>query len=167
MAYTADSFGAASLYGLFIGGLVLAAQVVTSTDLSVSQSESWLWLAGLALWYFLYHFVSLMIAGRTLGKWLVGMRVVMRDGSPIIKKAAFIRPLTFPLSFLVFGLGFVGILIEAERRALHDRLAGTVVVYDWGDRPAELPGPLSRWMARRESPEVLGGARDLSIQDVG
>ena len=33
-------------------------------------------------------------------------------------------------------------------RALHDLCAGTAVVYDWGDRPAELPGPLSSYLAR-------------------
>ena len=41
------------------------------------------------------------------------------------------RTLVFPLSFLLLGLGFVGILIDGERRALHDVIAGTTVVYTW------------------------------------
>ena len=51
--------------------------------------------------------------------------------------------LAFPLSFLLFGLGFLLILVQRERRALHDLIAGTAVVYDWDARaclPA-LPRP--------------------------
>jgi len=46
--------------------------------------------------------------------------------------------LAFPLSFLLLGLGFVGIVIGRERRALHDVIAGTTVVYDWDARSARL-----------------------------
>jgi hypothetical protein len=44
----------------------------------------------------------------------------------------------FPLSFLLFGLGFLGILIQRERRALHDLIAGTAVVCAWDARAARL-----------------------------
>jgi hypothetical protein len=49
----------------------------------------------------------------------------------------------FPLSFLLFGLGFLGILVQRERRALHDLIAGTAVVYSWDARAARL-----RFLAR-------------------
>jgi uncharacterized RDD family membrane protein YckC len=39
---------------------------------------------------------------------------------------------TFPLSVALFGLGFLGILFHTQRRALHDLIAGTAVVYDPG-----------------------------------
>jgi hypothetical protein len=44
--------------------------------------------------------------------------------------------------------------VDRERRALHDLLAGSSVVYDWGGRPAEMPSPLARWI------EVHGDDRD-------
>jgi hypothetical protein len=53
---------------------------------------------------------------------------------------------------LLLGLGLVGVVIGRERRALHDVFAGSVVVYDWGDRPAELPAPLTRWIADHGTP---------------
>ena len=56
-----------------------------------------------------------------------------------------------PLTFLTFGIGFVGLLIGRERRGLHDVIAGTAVVYDWGDRAAELPAPLTRFLARNQN----------------
>jgi AcrR family transcriptional regulator len=44
----------------------------------------------------------------------------------------------FPLSFLLFGLGFLGILVQREHRALHDLIAGSAVVYAWDARAARL-----------------------------
>jgi hypothetical protein len=49
-----------------------------------------------------------------------------------------LRTLAFPLSFLLFGLGFTGILFQRNRRALHDMIAGTAVVYAWHARAARL-----------------------------
>jgi hypothetical protein len=46
-----------------------------------------------------------------------------------------------------------------ERRALHDVLAGSAVVYDWGDRPAEMPAPITRWFARHGVDGVGPGAQ--------
>jgi uncharacterized RDD family membrane protein YckC len=81
---------------------------------------------------------------------LTGIKVVTRQGQPLSPVAALVRVLAFPLSFLLFGLGFVGIVVGRERRALHDVIARSAVVYDWGDRPAELPGPLTRWIAEHQ-----------------
>ena len=86
---------------------------------------------------------------------IVGIAVVNRQGGPLTGLHAFVRTIVFPLSFLITGLGFLGILISPERRALHDAAAGTVVVNDWGDRPAEMPTPLTRWLRRRVDEETL------------
>ena len=51
---------------------------------------------------------------------------------------AIVRVLAFPLSFLLFGLGFVLILLRRDRRALHDLIASTAVVYAWDARAARL-----------------------------
>ena len=76
---------------------------------------------------------------------LLGIRVVATDGDPITARQAVVRTLTLPLSFLLFGLGFIGILLNKDRHALHDRLAKTVVVYSWDARAARL-----RWLAKQE-----------------
>jgi uncharacterized RDD family membrane protein YckC len=58
----------------------------------------------------------------------------------------------FPLSFLLCGLGFLGILVQREHRALHDLIAGTAVVDAWDARAARL-----RFLARQ--PELAPGDR--------
>jgi hypothetical protein len=79
---------------------------------------------------------------------------------------ALVRTLTFPASLLFFGAGLVGVVIGREHRGLHDVLAGSTAVVDFGDRPAQLPAPLSRFLARQEergSPESSEGpATDLT-----
>ena len=80
------------------------------------------WLVYFAGWW--------AVTGSTLGMALFGLRVVHRDGTtPASPLAAILRALTFPLSVALFGLGFLGILFHSRRRALHDLLAGTAVVY--------------------------------------
>ena len=65
--------------------------------------------------------------------------------------------LVFPLSFLVLCLGFIMILLGRERRALHDVIAGTAVVYGWDARAARAAVPGQALHARRLTP-ARGGA---------
>lgn len=113
-------------------------------------------LALLGLGAFAYLWLSLAIAGRTAGMGLVGIRVVDRQGPPLNGRQALIRTLVFPFSFLILGLGFIGIFTSPERRTLHDAAAGSVVVYDWGDRPAEMPAPLTQWVTRHREEQDFG-----------
>ena len=80
-----------------------------------------------------------ILAGTALlGMALLGVRVVAADGTEAGPRRAVLRTLAFPLSFLLFGLGFTGILFQRDRRALHDMIAGTAVVYYWEARAARL-----------------------------
>jgi uncharacterized RDD family membrane protein YckC len=69
---------------------------------------------------------------------LLGVRVVRADGAIIDPWRGVLRALVFPLSFLLFGLGFLGILVQREHRALQDLIAGTAVIYSWDARAARL-----------------------------
>jgi uncharacterized RDD family membrane protein YckC len=91
-----------------------------------------------------YFWVGLALVGRTIGKALLGLRVVALDGSQVGAGHALIRVLVFPFSFIL-GLGFLPIVFGRDRRALHDAAAGTIEVYDWGDRAAVLPARFTRW----------------------
>lgn len=106
----------------------------------------------LGVWGFLYVWIGTAVAGKTPGKAVLGLRVVTADGDPALhRREPLIRVLTMPLSYLVFGLGLIGILVDRERRAWHDRFARTAVVYDWGSRTATLPTPLATFLERREA----------------
>lgn len=69
------------------------------------------------------------LSGRTLGKWVAGLRIERRDGVRLSFGRALLRHLVgYPLTLLTLGLGFLLAAFSAEGRALHDLLAGTVVV---------------------------------------
>jgi uncharacterized RDD family membrane protein YckC len=99
----------------------------------------------LAAWAFFYCAYPLAVAGRTPGMAAVGLRAVRTDGGALGARRAIVRVLAFPLSFLLFGFGFLLILLKRDRRALHDLVAGTAVVYGWDARAARL-----RFLARQE-----------------
>ncbi len=104
------------------------------------------WLACLA------YFAGLWaLTGQTLGKWLLGLRVVTVDGGPVSLARALLRVAGYLLSALPLYLVFFWVLFDSDRRALHDRLAGTVVVYERSTR-RELARTLAR--AARESAPV-------------
>ncbi len=89
-------------------------------------------LAGL----FLYVWVQHVLWGRTLGKRMVGVRVIdARTGGRLGAGKAALRTLVFPFLALVPGIGLpcllavgVWMLFDPEGRVLHDRLLGATVV---------------------------------------
>lgn len=99
-----------------------------------------------ALWWLAYFAYPWAASGRTLGMTLIGIRVVRTDGSELSPGRALLRAVTLPLGFVTFGLGFLWALVDRRRRALHDVLAGSSVVYDWDARAARL-----RFLARNPS----------------
>jgi uncharacterized RDD family membrane protein YckC len=126
--------------GLFSAGLAVvsyAAQVVTGQSIGWSR-QNVLVAVLFAVWEFLYFGYSWASAGKTFGMAVLGVRVVRADGAIIDPWRGVVRALVFPLSFLFFGLGFAGILVQREHRALHDLIAGTAVVYSWDARSARL-----------------------------
>jgi uncharacterized RDD family membrane protein YckC len=97
-------------------------------------------------WVFLYFSLQWASNGRTLGMALFGVRVLRANGMQITGWRAMARTAALPLSFLFLGLGFLIALGQRERRALHDLIAGTCVVYSWNARAATL-----RWLVREEN----------------
>jgi uncharacterized RDD family membrane protein YckC len=67
-------------------------------------------------------------SGQTPGKWLMGLKVVSIDGRPLSIARAALRFVGYLASALPFYAGFFWIL-GPERRAWHERLARTQVIY--------------------------------------
>jgi uncharacterized RDD family membrane protein YckC len=74
--------------------------------------------------------------GQTLGKRLVGVRVVSAAGGPIGYPRALARYVAWWLSALPLATGFLLAAGRRDRRAVHDLLAGTRVVRAARRRPA-------------------------------
>lgn len=70
-----------------------------------------------------------LLFGRTIGKLVTGLRVVQKNGDDLSVKSALIRQLAgYALTILTGGIGFLIAVFDGKGRALHDFLAGTVVV---------------------------------------
>ncbi len=151
VAFLIDWFIIVTTYGLALGLGQYVLETFFGRSVNYAESPAW-WGAGFGLWAFVYLVAGLVITGRTAGKGLMGLKVVSRTGEPLGARWAVVRVLVLPVSIGFFGLGCLGILLGKERRALHDVVARCAVVYDWGDRPAELPAPVTRWLERRTMP---------------
>jgi uncharacterized RDD family membrane protein YckC len=121
--------------------------MLLGVTLGTAERSGPFWAVAFFGWLFLYWWGSAAVAGRTPIMALAGVRIVSRDGHPLRPRQAFVRTLVLPVSLLGFGLGGAWMVVDRERRGLHDLLAGSTVVYDRGGRPAELPTPLARWIA--------------------
>jgi uncharacterized RDD family membrane protein YckC len=122
--------------------LVIDGAVVLLAQFSLGLAAGLLWGAGVEeSWEFrtsvllftllfagAYSVALHALHGRTLGKALLGVRVVLEDGAPLTVGVALLRWLAGWASLIPFGLGFLMAGMRADKRALHDLLAGTRVV---------------------------------------
>lgn len=70
------------------------------------------------------------VHGQTIGKMLVRVRVIGDNGDGVDIAGAVLRALGVLLSLVLAGLPYLPVLVSSDRRALHDRLAGTRVIKD-------------------------------------
>jgi uncharacterized RDD family membrane protein YckC len=142
LAFLVDATLTGALFGLIGVLLVTALQIVANVTWDAADHRL---LVGVAYvsWQFTYFAGLTAISGRTIGKAVLGVFVVRPDGTRVTARAAAVRTLAFPLSFLLFGAGFFLGVIRRDRRQLHDLIGGTAVVYAWDAETARLrSGPL-------------------------
>jgi uncharacterized RDD family membrane protein YckC len=83
-----------------------------------------------AVTYFVYTALLHMLRGQTVGKMLMRLRLIERNGKPCGFFSVFARSLALVL-FLFMGLvGLSWILFDKEFRALHDRVSGCLVIQE-------------------------------------
>ena len=142
-AFAIDLAVSSGVFSLALAAISYGVHVVTGHSVSWNQASPVVAVL-FVLWEFTYFGYSWAVSGRTFGMAALGIRVVGADGSVLEPRRGIVRALVFPLSFLLCGLGFLGILVQREHRALHDLIAGTAVVYAWDARAARL-----RFLARQ------------------
>lgn len=100
-------------------------------DSHVSNSEEqFAVIVGLTYFPFLLFlfFVLWALRGQSFGMMAVRIEVTDRDGEPLRSSRAAVRAVLWPLCMLPLGIGALPVLFDDERRALHDMVAGTVVL---------------------------------------
>jgi uncharacterized RDD family membrane protein YckC len=115
---------------IYVAGVLI---VSIAWDLFFSQSISVAvpphWLSGLLEWILLVGYLTggWWSTGRTLGKQMMGLRVLRSDGSPLRFWRALLRALLCASFFPVLLLA----LVNRRNRGLEDVAFRTVVTYDW------------------------------------
>ena len=78
---------------------------------------------------FAYYVVSELVFGATIGKLVVGLRVVNGDGEPITLGQALLRNIVRPVDFaFLYLVAAIAVWTSPQRQRLGDRAAATFVV---------------------------------------
>jgi uncharacterized RDD family membrane protein YckC len=147
-AFGVDAFTVAFIYSVIVAVGMFMVGLFTGDEVTANSTELW-YVLGYGVFGFLYYWIGLTLTGRSIGKGLLGLRVLRGDRQPLTPVRAAVRTLVYPLSFILW-IGLIPIVTGRRRRALHDWAAGDIVVYDWGDRPSELPAPVTAWLSRHD-----------------
>jgi uncharacterized RDD family membrane protein YckC len=147
LAFAADVGALWGLYVLGGYGLSIAWELITGNSFDLSKHDIAA-VVVLVVWWFVYFSLQWTLGGRTIGMAFFGVRVVQKDGRAIRGSQAVLRALLLYGSFLFFVVAGLLIMVQRERRTLHDLIASTAVVYSWDARAARL-----RWLADRTQPE--------------
>jgi uncharacterized RDD family membrane protein YckC len=112
---------------------VLTGDVATTGGSTNANLEGTPALVAFVLWLGLgiaYHTLMEWRFGRTVGKHLVGVRVLAADGSRLTLRSSLLRNAARLVDFLpaFYAVGIVALLLSDRYRRLGDRLAGTAVV---------------------------------------
>ncbi len=136
-AFLIDLVLSVVMFSLGIAAVSFLVRLFSGTQISITRGSVW-WTVPLFIWAFLYFWYCWTLVGKTPGMALFGLRVVRGDGSPVGSARAAVRTFFFLFSWAFFLLGFLGIVFGKRRRALHDVIANTAVVYDFDARAAHL-----------------------------
>jgi uncharacterized RDD family membrane protein YckC len=120
---------------LFLAGLLLLAKIANRFtplgqnnkhfDIELNFFENWYSIVYLVLFFGLSVYFG---NGRTLGKRVMGIRVVSIVHHRMSLWHSIERALGYGASALEFGFGFAQYFIHPNRRTVHDRMAETIVI---------------------------------------
>lgn len=103
---------------------------------------------GSMFFFGLYVSVCWTLIDRTLGQAFIGLRVLRTNGEKLTFRRSIKRAVGLILSALPFFVGFLWVLVDDRRQGWHDKLADTIVVYDWD---ARLGKKVREWLARQQA----------------
>jgi uncharacterized RDD family membrane protein YckC len=101
-----DPFAAVEALGRTFAAMVLASNIVSV----------------------LYSVVFVGWRGQTPGKILLRLKIIRVDGGEVDYVKAFIRWVGYFVSGVILGIGYIMAAFTADKRALHDYIAGTRVI---------------------------------------
>ena len=81
---------------------------------------------------FVYFTATIAFVGRTFGMKLFAIEIIDAEANelPSLHQAA-VNSAVYILSLLLLGIGFVPLFFNEERRAMHDIVAGTLLIREY------------------------------------
>ncbi|PTQ52240.1 MAG: Serine/threonine protein kinase [Hydrogenibacillus schlegelii] len=124
---------------LFLGFSLLVAVASGSESIGIRVFFSGLGLVFALIitvsWFLYRFFTESRMNGQTIGKRLLGVRVVKENGLPATTRDIFVRELVYVLfgmipylGFLIFLVNVILVAFTEKKQALHDLIAKTMVV---------------------------------------
>jgi len=109
----------------------------TAQEIKGSNVFTWVRFSTWILLQFIYFISALSATGRTIGKTIMGLKVVnSEDGTQVVQtRRIVIRTLALPLS-IASVVGVLLGLFRLDRREFHDIVSGTAEIYSWDARMA-------------------------------
>lgn len=114
------------VFSILLIGFLLPQSVFYSFGLYMGGKGLMLHIIALLMVYFLWCWLN---GGQTLPMKTWKLQIVSADGQRLRPLQALLRYLTAWPSILFFGLGIFWALIDKDKQFLHDRLAGTRIIY--------------------------------------
>ncbi|MBK9178629.1 MAG: RDD family protein [Acidimicrobiales bacterium] len=126
--------------------------LVTGGKVGFSSPPAWVSVIGVPLVLFVYLGGAWAATGKTLGKQLVGLRVLRASGQRLKPGRAFLRA---ALCLFVPGTpGLMWATVSRKNASWQDLMLRTAVVYDWHQREP--------WLAGRRAVAVARPAREVA-----
>ena len=113
------------VFGLGAGGLRAGNPAMLPAMMTMLGVMSLINLA-IAIGYEVY-FVS--TKGGTIGKLILGLKIIRADGGPVSAGLAAGRYLAQMISGFILFIGYIMAGLDVEKRSLHDRICNTRVIY--------------------------------------
>lgn len=125
----------AGLFDLIIGSflsLILLAPFILMSEGWSSTAGIFAFLATCAVVMFVYLTTTISMHGKTFGMRLFSLELVDIEGEnyPTLHQAA-VSSAVYLLSLAFGGIGFLTLLFNEEKRAVHDLVSGTIVVREF------------------------------------
>ncbi len=104
--------------------------------------------SAIGLWSLYFTIALTLTGGQTVGKKMMGLRVLRLDGEPLTWWSSFERAGGYVAGIATGTLGFVQVFWDSNRQCVHDKIVGTVVVVDGAEIE---PGAWQEaWAAQRD-----------------
>ncbi|KPK26450.1 MAG: hypothetical protein AMJ61_08930 [Desulfobacterales bacterium SG8_35_2] len=117
------------LFSLFAGLLLNAVmRFELSAILTLFSSYLIVFPIFFVLFHMFYFTLFHALSGQTIGKMIMGIRVVTSDNKELTPAVAFLRWTGYIVSFIPLASGFLWSAVDKDHCAWHDRLAETRVI---------------------------------------